>query len=254
MLITELVQYEEKDSHHHVFYPNDCFVFWFDPIEALPNYKPVTDDITCEFEEGLMACRKLSDFVLLLHVGTHVSEIAGKVGQIQNPTSAHEVIINRIDFFTGCLGYKKNSKKKVQLSDILKGTPDDTTASSFKIEFAPDEIFDATIVTSTAILGNENEATIEFKVSTEFEQDTGHIEIETGVWAKTYDGGKMVEIQQYEGLDCSSEQFETLEIVEKLKFKFTGYKGKYEKSIIIKCKNWRNPLSPEINGGYVISV
>jgi hypothetical protein len=39
----------EGDTHKHVFYPNDCFVLWFDPIEALPDWKPVINEDTCEF-------------------------------------------------------------------------------------------------------------------------------------------------------------------------------------------------------------
>jgi hypothetical protein len=45
-----------------------------------------------------------------------------------------------------------------------------------------------------------------------------------------------------------------LEIVEKLKLKYTGFVGKYNMPITIKCSNWRNPLSPELQGGYFISV
>ena len=96
---TMLEQFE-GDTHKHVFYPNDCFVLWLDPIEALPDWKPVINDDTCEFEEGKVSCRMLSDFALLLHVGTNaVNGMQGTVGEIQNPSPAFNITVNRIDYF-----------------------------------------------------------------------------------------------------------------------------------------------------------
>ena len=126
--ITMLEQYE-SDTHKHAFNPNDCFVFWFDPIEALPDWKPVISDDVCEFEEGKAHCKMLSDFAFVIHLGTNViNGVQGTFGMIQNPPAAHDLTINRIDFFEGCLGFKaKNQKKKIKISDIEAGVPNDQT-------------------------------------------------------------------------------------------------------------------------------
>lgn len=162
MQFSMLEQYE-SDSHTHVFYPNDCFVLWFDPIEALPDWKPVINDDTCEFGEGKVACRMLSDYVMLLHIGTNVVDgMQGTVGEIQNPPAAHNITINRIDYFEGCLKFKKNSKKKIKLSNIEAGTAYDQTAMPITIVIAPDAISEASFVPNENVLGIKNEVKVTF--------------------------------------------------------------------------------------------
>ena len=108
LYITDLISAEEADSHHHVFYPGDCFVLWFDLIDTLPDWVPVPNEIdTCEFEDGEITCERLSDTAIKLNIGTHVASVDGHVGKIQNiPTSDTDgqstMTINRIDFYDEC--------------------------------------------------------------------------------------------------------------------------------------------------------
>ena len=197
---TMLEQFE-SDTHKHVFYPNDCFVLWFDPIEALPDWKPVINDDICEFEEGKLHCRKLSDFAMLLHVGTNVvSGLQGTVGQIQNPPAAYDITINRIDFFEGCLGFKKNSKKKIKITDIEAGVPNDQTPMPITIVIAPDAIPEASFVPSENVLGIKNDVKVTFEATTEILVEEGHIELTSPT--------------SLEGVSCTSTYFDTLEAVE----------------------------------------
>ena len=95
---------------------------------------------------------------MLVHVGEYIDSLDGQLGVIQNPSSTHPLVINRIDFYDSCLGFKKNSKQKrrVELADLEGTVPDDSTASPLQIRIMPDEIFDAKLEVSSKILGVTN--------------------------------------------------------------------------------------------------
>lgn len=76
---------EAIDSHHHLFYPNDCVLLTFDPIQSMEDLNPEqyfpfpTNDTVCEFEFGGITCERMSGNKILLKVNEIAAEIDGTI-------------------------------------------------------------------------------------------------------------------------------------------------------------------------------
>jgi hypothetical protein len=114
LYLTDIISEAPGSSRHNVFYPGDCFVIWFDPIDILPDWVPVPNEIdTCEFRDNRdrikdVLCSRLSDFAIKLELdsGVYLGAVDGFVGKIQNtPLIDNEAIsmtVNRVDFYDKC--------------------------------------------------------------------------------------------------------------------------------------------------------
>lgn len=98
------------------------------------------------------------------------------------------------------MNFKKNSKKKVSISDIEAGVPNDQTAMPITMVIAPDAIPEASIVPNENVLGIKNDVKVTFKATTEILVEEGHIELTSPM--------------SMENVTCTSTYFETLEAVE----------------------------------------
>jgi hypothetical protein len=139
------------------------------------------------------------------------------------------------------------------LSDLLLASSDlSIPASSFEFTLQPIE--DVSVASSSGVLGAESTLTLSFTPKVKM-PNGGSVVVEVPKWAQIYsDIGELVAYYAFEAsLKCTVQSLSGLnvELVEKLaKFKYSEYTGQLFEPITIVCQGFKNPIVPEVQGGW----